>query len=144
MLKHTHIFRVILEEVWASLVAQRLKHLPRMRETQVWSLGQEDPPEKEMATHSNTLVWRIPWREKPGRLLSKGLQRVGHDWATSLYFFTWGSNGATVQQWIVDFTVLNCCLVLSRVLSGVAGRGKKVCRKGWLNMPEKELMRHGP
>ena len=145
MLKYRHIFRVILEEVWASLVSQRLKHLPGMRETQVRSLGQEDPLEKEMATHSSTLVWRIPWRKEPGRLLSKGLQRVGHDWATSLHFFTWGSNGATVQQRIVDFTVLNCCLVLSCVLSGVAGRGKKACRKGRLNMLEKgELMRHGP
>ena len=64
---------------WASLVAQRLKHLPGMRKSQVQSLGQEDPLEKEMATHSSTLAWRIPWREKPGRLQSMGLQRVGHD-----------------------------------------------------------------
>ena len=71
---------------WASLVAQRLKHLPGMRKSQVQSLGQEDPLEKEMATHSSTLAWRIPWREKPGRLQSMGLQRVGHDWATSLHF----------------------------------------------------------
>ena len=68
----------------ASLVAQRLKHLPGMRETQVRSLGQEDPLEKEMATHSSTLAWRIPWTEEPGRLQSMGSQRVGHDWATSL------------------------------------------------------------
>ena len=66
------------------LVAQRLKHLPGMRETQVWSLGQEDPLEKEMATHSSTLTWRIPWKEEPGGLQSKRSQRVGHDWATSL------------------------------------------------------------
>jgi len=52
----------------ASLVAQRLKRLTRMRETRVQSLGQEDPLEKEMATHSSTLAWRIPWREEPGRL----------------------------------------------------------------------------
>ena len=64
---------------WASLVAQRLKHLPGMRETQVQSLGREDPLEKEMATHSSTLAWRIPWREEPGRLQSMGLQRVGHN-----------------------------------------------------------------
>ena len=50
----------------ASLVAQRLKHLPEMRETQVQSLGQEDPLEKKMATHSSILSWRIPWREEPG------------------------------------------------------------------------------
>ena len=69
----------------ASLVAQRLKRLPGMWETWVWSLGQEDPLEEEMATHSSTLAWRIPWREEPGRLQSMGSQRVGRDWATSLY-----------------------------------------------------------
>ena len=56
-----------------------------MRETRVPSLGQEDPLEKAMATHSSTLAWRIPWREEPGRLQSMESQRVGHDWATSLY-----------------------------------------------------------
>ena len=71
---------------WASLVAQRLKRLPGMRETRVWSLGREDPLEKELATHSSTLAWRIPWREEPGRLQSMGLRRVRHDWATSLHF----------------------------------------------------------
>ena len=55
-----------------------------MPETWVWSLGQEDPLEKEMATHSSTLAWRIPWMEEPGGLQSTGQQRVGHDWATSL------------------------------------------------------------
>ena len=64
---------------WASLVAQRLKHLPAMWETQVRSLGQEDPLEKEMATHSSILAWRIPWTEEPGRLQSTGSQRVGHN-----------------------------------------------------------------
>ena len=59
-------------------------NLPAMQETQVWSLGQEDPLEKEVATHSRILAWRIPWSEEPGRLQSTGLQRVGHDWATSL------------------------------------------------------------
>ena len=54
--------------LWASLVAQRLKHLPATWETRVRSLGQENPLEKEMATHSSTLAWRIPWREEPGRL----------------------------------------------------------------------------
>ena len=57
-------------------MAQRLKRLPAMRETRVRSLGQEDPLEKEMATHSSTLAWRIPWREEPGRLQSMGSQRV--------------------------------------------------------------------
>ena len=67
-------------------VAQRLKRLPPMWETWVQSLGQEDPLEKEMATHSSILAWRIPWMEEPGRLQSTGSQRVGHDWATSLHF----------------------------------------------------------
>ena len=68
-----------LREVGASLVAQRLKHLPLMQETWVRSLGWEDPLEKEMVTHSSILTWRIPWTEKPGRLQSMGSQRVGHD-----------------------------------------------------------------
>ena len=57
-----------------------------MWETQVQSLGREDPLEKEMATHSSILAWRIPWAEEPGRLQSTGSQRVRHDWATSLHF----------------------------------------------------------
>ena len=57
---------------WASLVAQRLKRLPAMRETWVRSLGREDPLEKEMATHSSILAWRIPWTEEPGGLHPRG------------------------------------------------------------------------
>ena len=63
-------------------MAQRLKRLPAMREMQemqVRSLSWEDPLEKEMATHSSILAWRIPWREEPSRLQSTGSQRVGHD-----------------------------------------------------------------
>ena len=67
-----------------TLVAQRLKHLPPMQETRVRSLGQEDPLEREMATHSSILAWRIPWTEEPGGLQSTGSQRVGHDWVTLL------------------------------------------------------------
>ena len=59
-------------------MAQRLKHLPGMWETQVQSLGWEDPLEKEMATHSGILAWRIPWTEEPGGLQFPGSQRVGH------------------------------------------------------------------
>ena len=75
--------------VWTerSLVAQTVKRLlPAMQETWVQSLGQEDSLEKEMATHSSILAWRIQWTEEPGRLQSMGSQRVGHDWATSLHF----------------------------------------------------------
>ena len=71
-------------EGWASLVAQRLKYLPAMRETWVWTLGWKDPLEKDVATHSSILAWRIPWTEEPCGLKSTGSQRVGHDWATSL------------------------------------------------------------
>ena len=55
-----------------------------MRETWVWSLDREDPLEKEMATHSSVLAWRIPWTEEPGGLQSTGSQKVRHNWATSL------------------------------------------------------------
>ena len=62
-----------------SLVAQTVKRLSIMRETWVRSLGWEDPLEKEMASHSRTMAWKMPWMEEPGRLQSMGLQRVGHD-----------------------------------------------------------------
>ena len=71
----------------ASLVAQTVKCLPAMRETWVQSLGWEDPLEKEMAAHSSTLAWKIPWMEEPGRLQSMGSQRVRHDGASSLFFY---------------------------------------------------------
>ena len=62
----------------ASLVPQIVKGLPAMWETQVGSLGREDPLQKEIATHSSILAWKIPWIEEPGRLQSLGSQRVGH------------------------------------------------------------------
>ena len=63
-----------------------------MWETRVQSLGWEDLLEKEMATHSSILAWKIPWMEKPVRLQSMGSQRIGHDIATSLSFFLWFSS----------------------------------------------------
>ena len=69
-----------------TLVAQRLKRLPAIQETRVQSLRWEDPLAKEMATHSSILAWRIPWTEEPGGLKSKGLQRVRHNWTTSVSF----------------------------------------------------------
>ena len=63
----------------ASLVAQMVKRLPAMQETWVQLLGQEDPLEKEMAIHSSTLAWKIPWTEEPDRLQSMRSQRVEHD-----------------------------------------------------------------
>ena len=61
------------------MVAQRVKNLPAIRETQVQSLGWEDPLEKGMATHCSILAWRMPWTEEPGGLQSLGSQRVEHD-----------------------------------------------------------------
>ena len=71
----------------ASLVVQMVKHLAAMWKTWVWSLDQEDPLEKEMATHSSTLAWKIPWTEESGRLQSMGSQRTGHDWEPSLSLY---------------------------------------------------------
>ena len=62
-----------------SLVAQTVKRLPTMRETRVQSLGREGLLEKDMATHSSILAWKIPWTEKPGRPQFMGSQRVGHN-----------------------------------------------------------------
>ena len=62
-----------------------VKRLPAVRETQFQSWGWEDSLEKEMATHSRTLAWKIPWTEEPSRLQSMGSQRVGHDGVTSFY-----------------------------------------------------------
>ena len=72
-----------LNDKWIS-VQLMVKCLLAVRETQVQSLGWEDPLEKEMAIHSSTLAWKIPWMEEPGRLQSMWLQRVGHDWSASL------------------------------------------------------------
>ena len=72
----------------ASLVAQTVKHLPAVWETWDRSQGQEDPLEKEMAMHSSTLAWKIPCIEEPGRLQSMGLQRIGHELATSLVYYS--------------------------------------------------------
>ena len=74
----------------------------------IWSLGREDPLEKEMATHSSILAWRIPWTEEPGGLQSTVLQRVRHDWATSLFkekwslMFSWQE--ILFQQWTRYFS----------------------------------------
>ena len=66
-------------------MAQRVNNLPAIQETQVWSLGREDPLEKGMSARPSILTWRIPWTEEPGVLRSKGSQRVGWDWATNTH-----------------------------------------------------------
>ena len=73
-----------------------VKCLPTMRETWVRSLGWEDPLEKEMATHSSTLAWKIPWMKEYGRLQFMGPQRVGHNWTTSLSLYK-GYNSGTAK-----------------------------------------------
>ena len=73
------IYHILLEDILTSLVAQTVKCLPTMWETGVQSLGQEDPLEKAMATHSRTLALKIPWTEEPGSLQSMGSQRVRHN-----------------------------------------------------------------
>ena len=72
------------EDLFASLVTQMVKHLPAMQGTQVQSLSWEDPLEKEMATNSSTLAWKIPWTEEPGRLQSMESQTVGQGIAESM------------------------------------------------------------
>ena len=79
-------FRSFYTLLTASLVAQMIKNLPVMQETQVWSLGHEDFLEKRMAIHSSILAWRSPWTEEPGGLQSMGPQRVGHDWAVNTIY----------------------------------------------------------
>ena len=79
----------------ASLVAQMVKNLPAVWETQVWCLGREDPLEKEMAAHSSILAWSISWTEEPGGLQSMGSQRVWHDWLTNTYTHTHTHNTHT-------------------------------------------------
>ena len=68
---------------------RQLEYMLAMQETRVQSLGREDPLEKEMAPHSSTLAWKIPWTEQPGRLQPMGLQRVGYDRVTSLYIYSY-------------------------------------------------------
>ena len=108
--------------VGASLVAQTVKRLPAMWETQVRSLVREDPLEKEMAIHSSTLVWKIPWTEEPGRLQSMGSQRVRHNWVTSLSFpflYMWVGKG--YEEWNIS------CEFLISVGTNIVSFGNFLC-----------------
>ena len=89
-----------------------VKNHPAMQETGVWSLGWEDPLEKEMATHSSILAWKIPWTEEPGRLQSMGSQRVGHDWVTELNWTELNDQGCLMLPL--------ACLNLGQVSSSLA------------------------
>ena len=96
------LFRRAYGAIWASLVAQRLKPLPAMLETWVQSLSQEDPLEKEMATHSCILAWRIPWTEEPGGLQSTGVAK--RDTTERLHFHFHGA----ICDWLsFSFTFSN-------------------------------------
>ena len=88
---------------WDSLVAQTIKNLPAMQEIWVPFPGWEDPLEKEMATHSRILPWRIPWTEEPGGLQSMVLQRVRHDWVTNSFTFTFSE----AAYWVSLFSPMN-------------------------------------
>ena len=111
----------------ASLVTQLVKNLSVVPETQVWSLGWNDPLEKEMATHSSILAWKISWTEEPGGLLSMGLQRVRHHWATSTYTFNILNLLKNNCYLFFAMLSLRCCLgslvVVSRGCSLVALQG---------------------
>ena len=108
------------EIVWVSLVAQRLKHLPSMWETWIQSLGWKDPLEKERATHSSILAWKIPWTEEPGGLHSTGQQR---DTTERLHWNCHGTSGCVmspvdcgsrssfVQSWSLLILMGLCCVL---------------------------------
>ena len=83
-----------------------VKRLSTMRETRVRALGWEDPLEKEMATNSSTIAWKIPWTEEPGRLQSMGSQRVGHDWANSLHLLEEGVKGIWKEEIHAKLTLI--------------------------------------
>ena len=112
-----------------SLVAQVVKHLSKVQKTRVLTLGWEDPMEKEMATHSSTLAWKIPWTEEPGGLQSMGSQTAGHDWVTSLSLSVYGStdmqhtlpwekgNINAMNMSTVYHLGLCCCLVATSCLT---------------------------
>ena len=84
--RRKHQWELLYDQLWASLEAQRVKNLPAVPATQMWSWDQEGPLEKGMAPHSSTLAWRMPWTEELGRLQPMGLQSVGHDWATFTHY----------------------------------------------------------
>ena len=94
-------------------MAQIVKNLPAMQDTQVRSLDPVDPLEKEMATHSSILIWRIPWTEKPGALQSMGSQRVGHDWATFTFnsVVFWFTSVHTSYYKYIFIHKYSCCSV---------------------------------
>ena len=125
---HFHLFSKYLLGPFhkSSLVAQTVKCLLTTRETWVRSLGWEDLLEKEMATHSSILAWKIPWTEEPGRLQSMGLQRVGHDWATFTLLLLYFRKPGTVFNWWTELktiAALICTYIITCWHAYSFGRG---------------------
>ena len=101
------------------MMAQWLKNPPAVQETQetwVWSLGQDDTLEKEMATHSSILAWEIPWTEETGGLQSKGWQRVGHDLATKHSTQVLRSMNLSCYKLLVKTYIPFCCMLFMTVM----------------------------
>ena len=119
----------VMEKLCAvtSLVAQTVKRLSTMWETWVRSLGREDCLEKEMAIHSSTIAWKIPWTEKPGRLQPMGSQRVEHNWATLPYLYSLNHENIIFQifkvfskqmsqsEYYNNYIELKCMYIIIRV-----------------------------
>ena len=115
-------------------VAQMVNNLPKVQETRVWSLGQEDPLEKGMATHYSILAWRIPWTEKPGGLQSMGSQRVGHDRVTNTHtsnqirvWAIWNETQEPHLRGKWDETIISFGVIIPRI------ELKQICVFPWTN-----------
>ena len=108
----------VLQRKWNRSSVACNQMVKRLRETRVQSLGWEALLEKEIATHSSTLAWKIPWTKEPGRLQSMGSQRVGHDWATSLFTF-----------WVVEWEQIETI----STDSGFSPPGRRVEKFGYLS-----------
>ena len=130
----TLLIDLSITEKRGSLMAQMVKCLPAMWETQVWSLDWEDPLEKEMAAHSGVLAWKIPWTEEPGRLQSMGWQRVGHNWATSFSLIEKKKNKKQHSPGVFthDKTIFYLGVKYLCTVEGVQDRHLKVCCFGVL------------
>ena len=147
MVKNPNKKRGEAEEEWfcigactrqASLVAQMVKNLLAMQETWVQSLGQEDPLEKGMATHSSILAQSIPWTEVPGRLQSVGSQRVRHDGGINTFTFTFSSTRQTAL--LTGPLGLPLCLHLCRVtLLFYPTTDGALCLSPWLCAPFQDV-----
>ena len=98
----------------ASLVAQTVKNLPAMQEMPVWSLGQEDPLEKEMATHSSILAWETPWTKQPDGLQSRGLERIRHNLVTEHAHTFWVSAKAFGRAALWEAEAVKICSPVRR------------------------------